>query len=186
MEKLNLDLFILIQQQKHWEISYWIDNRVNEGSAWVVELIEFQYINISTCRPLLGSSYLKLPVELRSPKKGLINIKNKDQKCFWWCFVRRINAVEIHPERIAKEDKKIANDLDLMGLSFLCKKIILAKLRQKTTFALTRLVMKMGWLFQFTFQIKFENSMNLLLLIDHDKSHYLYIKDFNRFTQNKK
>ena len=25
--------------------------------------------------------------------------------------------------------------------------------------------------------------MNLLLLIDHDKSHYLYIKSFNRFTQ---
>ena len=118
MEKLNLDLFILIQQQRHWEISYWIDNRVNEGSAWVVELIEFQYINISTCRPLLGSSYLKLPVELRSPKKGLINIKNKDQKCFWWCFVRRINAVEIHPERIAKEDKKIANDLGYDGVEF--------------------------------------------------------------------
>ena len=33
------------------------------------------------------------------------------------------------------------------------------------------------------FQIKFENSMNLMLLIDHDKSHYLYIKGFNRFTQ---
>ena len=36
---------------------------------------------------------------------------------------------------------------------------------------------------------KFEDSMNLLLLIDDDKSHYVYIKDFNRFmfhrTKNK-
>ena len=37
---------------------------------------------------------------------------------------------------------------------------------------------------------KFQDSMNLLLLIDDDKSHYVYIKDFNRFmfhkTKNKK
>ena len=26
---------------------------------------------------------------------------------------------------------------------------------------------------------KFENSIDLLLLIDDDKSHYVYIKDFN-------
>ena len=28
---------------------------------------------------------------------------------------------------------------------------------------------------------KFEDSMNLMLLIDDDKSHYVYIKDFGRF-----
>ena len=43
--------------------------RVNEGSGWIVELIESQNINISTYRPLSGSSYIKLPVELRSSKK---------------------------------------------------------------------------------------------------------------------
>ena len=28
---------------------------------------------------------------------------------------------------------------------------------------------------------KFEDSMDLLLLINNDKSHYVYIKNFNRF-----
>ena len=32
---------------------------------------------------ILGSSSMDLPVELRSPRKGLINIKNKDKKCFY-------------------------------------------------------------------------------------------------------
>ena len=32
---------------------------------------------------------------------------------------------------------------------------------------------------------KFENSMDLLLLIDDDKSHYVYIKDFNTFMFHK-
>ena len=73
---------------------------INEGSGWNVESIESQYINISTYRPLEGSSYISLPVELRSPRKGLINIKSKDQKCFLWCHVRHINSSKEHPERI--------------------------------------------------------------------------------------
>ena len=32
---------------------------------------------------------------------------------------------------------------------------------------------------------KFEDSMDLLLLIDNEKSHYVYIKDFNRFMFHK-
>ena len=32
---------------------------------------------------------------------------------------------------------------------------------------------------------KFENSIDLLLIIDGDKSHYVYINDFNRFMLNK-
>ena len=32
---------------------------------------------------------------------------------------------------------------------------------------------------------KFEDSMNFLLLIDDDKSHYVYIKDFDRFMFHK-
>ena len=100
------------------EILYRIDNWINEGSDLIVESIKPQYINISTYRPLSGSSYVKLPVELRSSKKGLISITNNDQKCFFWCHVRHINPVKTHPERITREDKKLANDLDYEGLDF--------------------------------------------------------------------
>ena len=59
-----------------------IDVWINNESGWNVESIESQYINISTYRPLSGSSYMDLTVELKSPREGLINIKNKDQKNF--------------------------------------------------------------------------------------------------------
>ena len=88
------------------EILYMIDVWINNGSGWIIELIESQYINISTYRPLSGSFYMDLPVELRNPRKGLINIKNKDQKCFLWYHVRHINPSKEHPERITKIDKK--------------------------------------------------------------------------------
>ena len=106
-----------------------IDVWINNGSGWNVESIESQYINISTYRPLSGSFYMDLPVELRSPRKGLTNIKNKDQKCFLWCHVRHINPSKEHPERIKKTDKKIAKNLIMMELSIPCKKKILVRLR---------------------------------------------------------
>ena len=62
------------------EILYMIDVWINNGSGWIIELIKSQYINISAYRLSFGSSYMDLPVELRSPKKGLINIKNKNKK----------------------------------------------------------------------------------------------------------
>ena len=100
------------------EILYKIDNWINEGSGWIVELIESQYINVSTYRPLSGSSYVKLPAKLRSLKRGLINIKNNDQMCFLWCHVRHINPVKTHPERITQEDIKLVNNIIYDGVEF--------------------------------------------------------------------
>ena len=51
------------------EILYMIDVWINNGSGWITELIEPQYINISTYRPLTGSSYMDLPVESKRPRK---------------------------------------------------------------------------------------------------------------------
>ena len=82
------------------EILYRINAWINRGSGWIIESIESQYINISTYRPLAGNSYIDLPIELKHPKKGLINIKNNDQECFLWCHIRHINPSKDHPRRI--------------------------------------------------------------------------------------
>ena len=44
------------------EMLYRIDCWIKEGSGWIVESVESQYINISTYRPLLGRSYIDLPI----------------------------------------------------------------------------------------------------------------------------
>ena len=90
------------------EILYMIDVCINKGSDWNVESIESQYINISTYRPLSGSSCISLPVELKNPRKGLVNIKKtKIKNIFLWCHVRHINTSKEHPEKIRKIDKKL-------------------------------------------------------------------------------
>ena len=84
------------------EILYRVDAWINNGSGWIIESIESQYINISTYKPLLGSSYIKLPTELDHPRKGLINIRNEDQKLFLWCHGKHINPKKDDPGKIKK------------------------------------------------------------------------------------
>ena len=97
-----------------------IDVRINNGSGWIFELIKSQYINISTYRPLSASFYMDLPIQLKSPKKGLINIRNNDTKCFVWCHVRYTSPLNEQRERIKKKPtKKLLKNLIMMELSFL-------------------------------------------------------------------
>ena len=76
------------------EILYRIDNCINEGSDWIVESIYGKYVNISAYSTLVVNTYIELPNELKNPMKGLINIKNTDNKCFLWCHIRHLNLVE--------------------------------------------------------------------------------------------
>ena len=85
-----------------------------------------------------------LPVELRSPKKRLINIKNNHKKCFLWCHVGYINPTKIHPERITQKYKEFVNDINYDGIEFPVSKEDLVKLKQKTTFASIPFVMKIN------------------------------------------
>ena len=59
-----------------------------------------------------------MPIESRSPRKGLINIKNEDQECFLWCHVRHINPSKEQPGRIKKIDKKNAEKHDYDAIKF--------------------------------------------------------------------
>ena len=63
--------------------------------------------------------YIPLQKKIGNSMKGLINLKNKDHKCFMWCHVRLINPTNSHPERINKQVQKIAANLNYSGIVFL-------------------------------------------------------------------
>ena len=50
--------------------------------------------------------------------KGLINIKNNDNKCFLWCHVRHLNLVDKNSSRISRIEKEIADTLDYSDINF--------------------------------------------------------------------
>ena len=158
--------------QSFQETLYRIDAWINRGSGWIIELIESQYIHISTCRPLVESSYIDLPIELKHPRKGLINIKNNVQKCFLWCHVRHI--------------RDFANNLNYDGIEFSVQEKDFSKIEVQNNIC----VNVFGYENKLIFPVHisdqtFKSSIDLLLLINDDKSHYVYIKDFNTFMFHK-
>ena len=172
------------------EILYRLDAGINNGSGWIIESIESQYINISTYKPLLGSSYIKLPTELDHPRKGLINIRNKDQKCFLWCHVRHINPKKDHPGKIKKDDKRLSSNLSYDGIVSPVKEKDFKKIKVQKNISVNMFGYENKLVFPIYISSKdFDDSIDLLLLLEDNKTHYVYIKDFNTFmfckTKNK-
>ena len=85
-----------------WRNTKSIRQWINEISGWIIEKIKGLYINVANYEPLLAGSYIPLPNLLNNSMKGLINLKNKDDKCFMWCQVRLIDP----QNRNAKKNKQ--------------------------------------------------------------------------------
>ena len=137
---INSDEYML--DKSFQEFLYRTDNWINEGSGWIIESTESQYVNISIYSPLIGSTYIELRDKLKNPKKDLKTMNN-DNKCFLWCHTRHLNPLKIRPERITKEDKKKKiNDLYYEEIKFPVSKVIIAELKDKILFALMYSVMK--------------------------------------------
>ena len=171
---------------------YRIDNWINEGSGWIVESIDGEYVNISAYSPLVGSTYIELPDELKNSMKGLINIKNSDNRCFLWCNIRHLNLVKTHRERITKNKnkkkkiKELVSKLNYEEINFPVSKKDYCKIEKQNNIYINVFCHdnKLTYPVYLSDQ-KFESCMDLLLISDECKSHYVYIKNFDRFMFNK-
>ena len=89
-----------------------------------------------------------------------------------------------------EEDKKLISDLDYDGTEFPIQEKDFSNIEVKNSICINVFGYKNELVFPiYVSDQKFEDSMDLLLLFDDDKSHYVYIKNLNRFmflkTKNK-
>ena len=156
-------------------------------SALIISKINSQYIDILQYKPLKGSSYIELPKELKNPKMGLINIKNEDQKCFTYCLLYHLhqNKIKSNPQRVSIY-KQYENTVDLTGINFPVSIKDIPKIEKMNNISIN----VFGYENKTTFPVfisdsQTENPLNLLLISNDDKRHYIYIKNFNRFMYKK-
>ena len=167
------------------EILNVIDKWVSEGSGWVIDRIDSHYLNVTLYKPLNGSSYIELPTELRNPKKGLVNIKNKDAECFRWGHIRHLNPQEKDPQRVKKEDKMMINEMTYEGIEFPVSQKHYNKVEKQNSTRINVFGYEDGQPFPIHISKEtFEDQMNLLLITKDEKKHYVLIKDFNAFMYN--
>ena len=137
-------------------------------------------MNISAYSPFSGTTYIKFPHKLKNAMKGLINIKNNDNKCFLWCHIRHLNPLKIHPERITKADENMANNLGYEGIEFCVSKKDFNKIEKKNDICINVFCYEQDLVYPvYLSNRKFENCMFLLMTTDENKSYYVYIKNFN-------
>ena len=112
--------------------------------------------------------------------KGLINIKNKDNECFKWCHVRFINSTNSHLERIKKQDKEIAKTLDYRGINFPMKARDYEIIEERFNINVNVFGYENRVFSLYVSKKSNEQVLNVLLINNEEKSHYVFIKDVNR------
>ena len=86
------------------------------GSGWYFKEVVQLEIHTVEFNPIKGSSYIPLP-DWISNKKAIVNIKNKDEKCFLWCILRYLYPRDSHEERLT-DLKKYEFSLKTEGIDF--------------------------------------------------------------------
>ena len=86
------------------------------GLGWYFkEVISFEIYTVDY-KTLKGKSHILLP-DFLMRKKAIINMENKDDKCFLWCVLRYLHPREKHSSRI-NDLREYENDLNFKGIDF--------------------------------------------------------------------
>ena len=83
---------------------------------WYLKEVFSLEIHIVDYKPIQGSSFIPLP-DFIMRKKAIINMENKDNKCFLWSILRYLHPIEKHETRLT-DIRKYENDLNFKGIDF--------------------------------------------------------------------
>ena len=170
-----------IISKNHFEkISNSLDIWISADSGWVIDKTEGLYINVANYEPLSGSSYIALPKVLDYYRKGLINIKNKDHKCFLWCHVRLINTHDKNAERMNEEAQKIADKFNYSNIEFPLNINDYELIEDRFNMNINVFGYQYKVYPLYVSKKSYTQVLNSLLITQDDKSHYVFIKDFNK------
>lgn len=162
-------------------------------SGWTLIQIMHLEVNINQYKCIKGSNYIPLPRSILR-KFACINVQNNDEYCFKWSLISALNPADLHSNRCTSykitniEDEVIALENGIV-LNFKNLNFPLPINRIKTfeannsdisinVFGLDEDNNIIGP-YYFTQKEK-SHHINLLLLEDDEKSHYIWIKNISR------
>ena len=164
-----------------------IDAYQENGSGWYfVEVVQLE-IHTVEFNLSKGSSYIPLP-DWISNKKAIINIQNKDEKCFLWCILRYLHPKETHDERI-KDLEKYENSLNTKGITFPMKLKDISKFEKlNPELPGINVFSADDYIFYPLRMVERDclNTIDLFLYEEDGVSHYTLIKNFNRLIKSQK
>ena len=163
-----------------------IINFQDEGTGWYFKEVISLEIHVVDYKPMKGSSYIPL-ANFIMRKKAILNMENKDDKCFLWCLLRYLHPREKHSTRI-NDLREYENDLNFKGIEFPVKVKDIPKFENQNpnlpginVFSINdnnkiyplRLNQKDA-----------KKSIDLFLFSEDENQHYSLIKNFSRLVRS--
>ena len=186
LENLRADKAMKLVEKSFRSIETKIQNFAQDGSAWQFKEVEQLEIHTVEFNPTKGLSYIDLPSWIKN-KKAIVNIKNKDDKCFLWCILRYLYPRDRDEERV-KDLEKYEFSLNTKGITFPMKVNNITKFDKLNpdlpginVFSEDKNIypLKMA-------ERDCKNTIDLFLIEEDGKSHYTLIKNFHRLIRSQK
>ena len=160
---------------------------IRESSGWLLRKVLHLKIHTINYKPLGGSSFIHLPSSLER-SECIINIHNKDNKCFLWSILASLHPMELNPENVdhytSYEHTLNLDKIDFpVSISQIDKFENLNKSVSVNVFAYED---KEIIPLKITKHVTRQHHVNLLLLKTEKVSHYCLIKNLNRFLSRTK
>ena len=186
LQNLRVDDAMKLVEESCRSIEDKIQTYAQDGSAWQFKEVEQLEIHTTEFNPTKGSSYIDLPKWIKD-KGAIVNIKNKDDKCFLWCILRYLYPKERDAEWIG-DLKKYEFSLNTKGITFPTK--------LKDIIKFEKLNPNLPGINVFSVDDKksiyplrmaerdCKNTIDLFLIEEDGKSHYTLIKNFSRLIRS--
>lgn len=161
------------------ELKTFIEEVEMSASELVFVSLEKMYVNISKYRAYRGGSYLELDDYLKN-KKCCINIKNDDDKCLQWCIIYHFkkDIITKDPQRITKY-KPYENMFDFSSIKFPTPLRDIKKVEEIINKGINVFIYDKetkNVLPTSITQRRDDDVINLLLIKEGDKQHFVYVK----------
>lgn len=150
-----------------------------DGSGLQLKRCTILDVHISEYQPFRGNSWFPTPASI--PPRCTINVKNEDNRCFEWAILSALYPVEKDAQRPSKYRDHLG-ELNFDRIEFPMKTGNIRKFeRQNPNISVS--VFKWSGKYLIPEVISNEDrphQIDLLLISDGEKSHYIWIKDLAR------
>ena len=156
------------------------------GSEWRFHSVIKLELHTVRYNPLRGETWMPLPKEL-ADKKAIINMQNKDNKCFLWCVLRALNPKVNHPERVDKELIGKENTLNMEGIEYPVSLKDLNKFeKQSLTISITVLGYEGKSIYPLRNSDNTDRDHNIILMLIEKGGvkHYCLVKSIERLLSS--
>ena len=159
------------------------------GSGWVIETLKTLEIRIAGPFKGTASSFIETPAELKNEYRSLLNINNKDEFCFLYSVLAGLFPQKKHvvrPSTYSPYMDQLVYKLSNfpMSLSKIPSFEKFQVLRNNVSISVYRF--EQGRLLNVfhSRNRKCRRKVKLLLVVDHDKSHYCLITNFSNLMHH--